>query len=53
MPNFNVSPEEVEELLDQLDTQRPSKYAGMTYEQGIYEALMWVLDGDPELKPSI
>jgi len=45
--------EEIEEKLVDIDTSRPSKYYNMTYEQGVEEALMWVLEqvDDDEFNP--
>jgi len=48
---YKVTPREVEELMDKIDDLGPSKYPGMTYEQGIYEALSWVLYGED--KPEV
>jgi len=33
---------EIEKVLYNIDVNSPSKYSGMTYEQGIEEALLWV-----------
>jgi hypothetical protein len=43
---------EIQGVLDDLDTEK-TKYAAMTYEQGIEEALMWVLEqlSDEEFSP--
>jgi len=35
---------EIEEKLVDIDTSSPTKYFNMTYEQGVEEALMWVLE---------
>lgn len=34
--------DQIEQVLNKIDTSN-SKYLGMSYEQGIEEALMWVL----------
>ena len=45
--------QEIEKLLENFDSQR-SQYPGMTYEQGIEEALQWVLGEitDDEFSPA-
>lgn len=52
MAVFKKSAEDAEKLLDEIDSFGPSKYPGMTYEQGIYETLLWLLEGEdrPEVK---
>lgn len=35
--------EEIEKALSNVDEHALSKYPGMTYEQGIAEALQWVM----------
>jgi hypothetical protein len=37
------SKDEIEEMLDRIDSQAPTKFPGMTYEGGLEEALRWVL----------
>ena len=37
------SKEEIQVILSKIDPLAPSKYFGMTYEQGVDEALQWVL----------
>jgi hypothetical protein len=49
---FAVTPEEVDELVSRVKTFEPSKYPGMSYEQGVEEALRWVLEGE-EFKPDL
>lgn len=46
--------QEIEELLNKFDDQNNS-YPGMTYEQGIVEALQWVIGeiSDDEFAPVI
>lgn len=39
---------EVEALLDEVDDTGPSKWPGMTYEQGVANTLRWVLDQTDE-----
>lgn len=34
---------EIQEILNNLDVCAPPKFPGMTYENGVDEALMWVL----------
>ena len=34
---------QIKEVLSNVDTDK-NKYHGMTYEQGVEEALLWVLD---------
>ena len=48
---FKVKAEEAQKLLDKIDTFKASKYPAMSYEQGIEEVLMWLLEGQekPEL----
>jgi len=43
---------DINDILLNLETEE-SKYPSMTYEQGVQEALMWVLDeiSDDEFKP--
>ena len=41
---FKRTPQEVDELGDKIDSCGPSKYPGMTYEQGIEETILWLLD---------
>ena len=38
---------EIKEILDNLPADGVSKFFGMTYEQGIEEALRWVLEEMP------
>ncbi len=38
---------EIQRILDKLDTQS-TKYQAMTYEMGIEEALLWVMDEIPD-----
>ena len=35
---------EIQNATDNINTFNPSEYPGMTYEQGVEEALMWVLE---------
>jgi len=49
---FKRTAKEAEELLDRIDTFKPSKYHGMTYEAGIQEVLLWLLDEIAE-KPEL
>ena len=35
--------EQIEQALNNIDTNSPTEYPGMTYEAGIEEALLWVL----------
>lgn len=42
---------EIEELLNRADEFAPSKFPGMTYEQGVSAALGWVLGLDPDEFP--
>ncbi len=35
--------DQIEDILFSINENIPSKYPGMTYEQGITEALAWVL----------
>ena len=51
MAEFKHTADEAEKLLDKLDTLRPTNYHGMTYEQGIEEVLMWLLED--EEKPEV
>lgn len=37
------TPKEIKDVLDRVDDGAASKYPGMTYEQGIAEALQWCL----------
>lgn len=39
---------EIDAVLNRVDDDEPSKYPGMTYEQGISEALLWVLGDLPD-----
>lgn len=39
--------EDVEAALGRVDTYAASKYPGMSYEQGVAEALEWVLGDIP------
>lgn len=48
---FKVKAEEAQKLLDKIDTFKPSKYPAMSYESGIQEVLMWLLEG--EEKPEV
>lgn len=45
--------EQINRILDKIDTSKPSKYFGMTYEQGIEESLLWVIEqiADDEFTP--
>lgn len=36
--------QQINELLDKVDEFAPSKFSGMSYEQGIAAALQWVLE---------
>jgi hypothetical protein len=36
--------DEIEEVLDRLPPAGSTKYGGMTYEEGVEEALRWVLE---------
>jgi hypothetical protein len=45
---FKRTPQEVDELGNKIDTFVPSKYPGMTYEQGIEETILWLLDEHAE-----
>jgi len=38
---------EINKVLDSLDTSKPSGYPRMTYEQGVEEALMWIVGDIP------
>ena len=38
--------EEVDELLDRVTDGSPTKYAGMSFEQGIEYVLRWLMDGE-------
>ena len=38
----------INKILDSINTANPSKYFNMTYEQGIEEALMWVVGDIPD-----
>ena len=40
MATFKRTTQEVEELADKIDSCEPSKYPGMTYEQGIEETIL-------------
>lgn len=51
-PKFKRTPQEVEDLRDKIDEFSSSNYPGMTYEQGIAEALDWVL-GNSDEPPSV
>lgn len=44
---------EIRDALSNVDEHAPSRYSGMTYEQGIAEALGWVLGdvADQEFSP--
>jgi hypothetical protein len=48
---FKVTAEEAQRLLDKIDTFKPSKYPAMSYENGIEEVLLWLLEG--EEKPEV
>jgi len=37
----------INKVLDNIDTSR-TKYPAMTYEQGVEEALMWIVDDIPD-----
>lgn len=39
---------EISDKRDEVHENSDSKYPGMTYEQGIADALDWVLDADSE-----
>jgi hypothetical protein len=60
MATFKRTTQEVEELADKIDIQfrqsissfGPSKYPGMTYEQGVEETILWLLDEHAE-PPSV
>ncbi len=40
--------EEINAVLEKVDECAPSRYPGMTYEQGVAEALAWVLENIPD-----
>jgi hypothetical protein len=42
MPNIEKTAEEIESVLEKIDTHN-TKYPAMSYEQGIEFALQWVL----------
>jgi hypothetical protein len=42
------TPEEIRKVLDSIDSSGRSKYSGMTYENGIEEALQWALEEIPD-----
>jgi hypothetical protein len=48
---FKHTAKEAEELLNKIDTFKPSRYPGMSYEEGIQEVLMWLLEDEP--KPEV
>ena len=48
---FQHTAEEAEYLINKIDPSKPSKYPAMSYEQGIEEVLLWLLD-DAE-KPEV
>lgn len=52
MAEFKHSADEAEKLLDEIEFG-PSKYSGMTYEEGIAEALRWLLDGYDDDRPEV
>lgn len=52
MSEYRRTPQEVEELRDKVDEGGPSKYPGMTYEQGIAETIDWIF-GHQDEAPSI
>lgn len=43
------SAQEIDKALTKVDSES-SKYPAMTYEQGIEEALMWVLEHIPDVE---
>ena len=45
---FKHTAEEAEELLNKIDSFKATKYPAMSYEQGIEEVLMWLLDDEPK-----
>lgn len=51
MAEFEVTPEEVEEQMAEAESMgEETQYPGMTYEQGVRDALRWIL-GDEDLPP--
>jgi hypothetical protein len=48
---FKHTADEAQKILDKIDTFKASKYPSMSYESGIYEVLMWLLEG--EEKPEV
>ena len=46
--------QEIKEVLDKVDTTSGTKFSSMTYEQGVEEALSWVLGeiSDEEFEPA-
>ena len=51
MVAIRVTAKEIDDYLRTVDDVATSKYPGMTYEQGIVEALRWVL-GEQDEPPS-
>ena len=43
----------IKKMIDSVDTDEPTKYRAMTYEQGVVEALSWVIGEveDEEFQP--
>ena len=52
MTAIRVTAKEIDDYLRTVDDTAASKYPGMTYEQGIVEALRWVL-GEQDDPPSL
>jgi len=51
MAEFEVTPEEVEQQVEEaVSFGEETQYPGMTYEQGVRDALRWVL-GEEDLPP--
>jgi hypothetical protein len=39
---------QIEKIYDLIDTYKKTKFPGMTYEEGVAEALGWVLEEIPD-----
>lgn len=43
-----IPEKKIEEVINKLDTSSGTKFPGMTYEEGVDEALRWVLGEIPD-----